>query len=230
MPGVTDAAEGGAGIEPRDVDVDVVQTRCVVADDDEVTLQLVSVVIEQHEDLSLVGRARDGDSALELIERSSADVAVLDIRMPGLSGIEITRRLNAAGAKTAAILYTGDADRALMLDSLDAGARGFVLKEAPLDDLLRAVRMVAAGRTYIDPGLAATLGGRDAVPRLAALTKREREILRLLADGMRNDAVAFELSISVQTVRTHVNNAMRKLDCDTRTHAVAQALRQILIV
>jgi DNA-binding NarL/FixJ family response regulator len=211
-------------------DINIVRTRCVVADDDEVILQLVSVLIEQHQDLRLVGRARDGDNALRLIERSAADVAVLDIRMPGLSGIEITRRLSARGAKTAAILYTGDADRGLMLDSLDAGARGYVLKEAPLDDLLRAVRMVAGGRTYVDPALAGTLAGRDALPRLTALTKREREILRLLADGMRNDAVAFELSISALTVRTHVNNAMRKLECDTRTHAVAQALRQSLIV
>lgn len=184
---------------------------------------------DTHDDLELVGRARDGDGALRLIAQSSPEVAVLDIRMPGLSGVEVTRRLRSSGSKTSVILYTGDADRALLLEALDAGARGFLLKEAPLDDLIRAVRIVAGGGTYVDPALAGTLTGPDAAERLTLLTPRERQILQLLADGMRNEQVARELSISPLTVRSHVNNAMRRLDSDTRTQAVARALRQSLI-
>jgi DNA-binding NarL/FixJ family response regulator len=205
------------------------RTRCVVADDHPAILQAISMYFDTHDDLELVGRARDGDGALRLIAQSSPEVAVLDIRMPGLSGVEVTRRLRSSGSKTSVILYTGDADRALLLEALDAGARGFLLKEAPLDDLIRAVRIVAGGGTYVDPALAGTLTGPDAAERLTLLTPRERQILQLLADGMRNEQVARELSISPLTVRSHVNNAMRRLDSDTRTQAVARALRQSLI-
>jgi DNA-binding NarL/FixJ family response regulator len=106
---------------------------------------------------------------------------------------------------------------------------GFVLKEAPLDDLVRAIRTVAAGQTYIDPALGRVIAGPGGADKLPTLTKREREILRLLADGMRNEQVGRQLSISPLTVRTHVKNAMDKLDADTRTQAVASALRQSLI-
>ncbi len=103
-----------------------------------------------------------------------------------------------------------------------------MLKEAPLDDLLRAIKVVSTGGTFVDPALAGLLVGAQAVARLS-LTRRERDVLRLLADGMASDRVALALSISVPTVRTHVKNAMRKLHADTRTQAVATALRQSLI-
>jgi DNA-binding NarL/FixJ family response regulator len=205
------------------------RTRVVVADDHPAILEAISLFFRSHEELELVGQARDGERALRLIAKTSPEVAVLDIRMPGLTGVEIARRLRSTGAKTGVILYTGDADRALLLEALDAGARGFLLKEAPLDDLIRAVRIVAGGRTYVDPALAGSLTGPDAAARLRVLTPREREILQLLADGMRNEQVARVLSISPLTVRTHINNAMRRLESDTRTQAVAQALRQSLI-
>jgi DNA-binding NarL/FixJ family response regulator len=138
-------------VSPESRDSDAVRTRCVVADDHSAILDAVSRFIDGHEELELVGRASDGERALRLISQSLANVALLDVRMPGLTGVEVTRRLCAIGARTAVVLYTGDADRALLLESLDAGARGFLLKEAPLDDLLRAVRVVAAGGTYVDP-------------------------------------------------------------------------------
>jgi DNA-binding NarL/FixJ family response regulator len=203
--------------------------RCIVADDHPAILEAVALYFETQDDLELIGRARDGEQALRLIMQSPPDVALLDVRMPGLGGVEITRRLRATGVSTHVILYTGDADRDLLLEALEAGARGFLLKEAPLEDLIRAVRVVAEGGTYVDPALAATLAGPGAAERLTVLTSREREILQLLADGMRNQQVAQELSISPLTVRSHVNNAMRRLESDTRTQAVAQALRQSLI-
>jgi DNA-binding NarL/FixJ family response regulator len=127
------------------------------------------------------------------------------------------------------ILYTGFAERALVIEALDAGARGFLLKEAPLPDLVRAVRVVADGRTYVDSVLAGVLATPAVTQRLPGVTKREREVLRLLADGKRNEAVAGVLGISPLTVRSHVKKAMEKLEADTRTQAVANALRQSLI-
>jgi DNA-binding NarL/FixJ family response regulator len=203
--------------------------RCVIADDHPAILDAVSRYLADVEDVELVARARNGDEALQLIEEHDPDVAVVDVRMPGVGGIDIARNLSAAGSKTAVILYTGHSERSLLLEALDAGARGFLVKEAPLDDLARAIRTICEGGTYVDPALAAVLLGPEAAERLPALTKREREVLRLLADGMRNEQVAVELSISPLTVRSHVKNAMEKLEADTRTEAVAKALRESLI-
>jgi DNA-binding NarL/FixJ family response regulator len=149
--------------------------------------------------------------------------------MPDPGGVEIAKRLAGAGSKTSVILFTGYPDRALLLEALDAGARGFLVKESPLPDLARAMRLVASGGTYVDPLLSSVLVGAGAADRLPALTKREREILRLLANGMRNEAVGAQLGISPLTVRTHIRHAMDKLEADTRTEAVATALRQALI-
>ena len=166
---------------------------------------------------------------MRLIAEHAPDVAIVDIRMPGVGGIDIARKLSDEGSKTAVILYTGHGERSLLLEALDAGARGFLVKEAPLDDLARAIRTIGGGGTYVDPALAGVLAGPQAAERLPTVTKREREILRLLADGMRNEEVAQRLSISPLTVRTHVKNAMQKLEADTRTEAVAKALRDSLI-
>jgi DNA-binding NarL/FixJ family response regulator len=203
--------------------------RCVVGDDHPAIVSAVEAFFEDEADLELVGTARDGLEALRLIEELSPDVALLDLRMPGPGGIEIARSLTESGSTTAVILYTGEAERSLLLEALDAGARGFVLKEGPMSDVLRAIRTVGQGGTFVDAALTGELTGRDAAERLRALTDREREILSLLAEGMRNDSVAKALSISPLTVRTHVANAMAKLEADTRTEAVATAIRQSLI-
>lgn len=203
--------------------------RCILADDHPAIVDAVSRFLAEVDDVELVGGAVDGGHALQLIEDLGPDVAVLDIRMPEPNGIEIARRLAEAGSETAVILYTAAGERSVLLEALDAGARGFLLKEAPLEDLARAIRIVAGGGTYVDPALAGLLAGPQAAERLYALTKREREVLRLLADGMRNIQVAEQLSISPLTVRSHVKKAMDKLEADTRTQAVARALRESLI-
>jgi DNA-binding NarL/FixJ family response regulator len=156
-------------------------------------------------------------------------VALIDIRMPRLGGIEVARRSVTSAPNTAVILYTAYGDRALLTEALDAGARGFVLKEAPLADLARAIELVARGGTYVDPVLASFLASVQTADKLPALTQRERDVLRLLADGFSNEEIGKRLFISPETVRTHVRKAMDKLDADTRTQAVATALRQSLI-
>jgi DNA-binding NarL/FixJ family response regulator len=178
---------------------------------------------------AVVARVADGRAALDAIERERPDIAVLDVQMPHLTGIEVARAVRDASPQTAFVFYTAFGDRALLADALEVGARGFVLKEAPLQDLVRAVERVAGGEAYVDPVLAGILVGAPAAAQLPTLTRREREVLRLLADGLANDAIGGELGISVETVRTHIRKAMDKLDADTRTHAVATALRQSLI-
>jgi DNA-binding NarL/FixJ family response regulator len=177
----------------------------------------------------VIAEAADGEEALAKIEARKPDVALVDIRMPRLSGVEVARRAARSSPGTAVILYSGYGDKALLLEALDAGARGFVLKEAPLVDIHRAVETVARGETYVDPVLAGALATAQATSNLRSLTQRERDVLRLLADGHSNEEIGRRLFISPETVRTHVRKAMDKLGADTRTEAVAKALRQKLI-
>jgi len=197
---------------------------CVVADDHPAIVAAVCEALAAN-GIEVVARASDGERALGEIRARGPAVAVLDVRMPKLSGIEVVRQ---APPQTAAILFTGYADRALVIESLDAGARGYVLKESPVSDLVRAVETVAGGGTWVDPVLAGAVAAAGA-ETAAALTPRERDVLRLLADGCSNEEVGRRLHLSPETVRTHVRKAMRKLDADTRTQAVATALRRRLI-
>jgi DNA-binding NarL/FixJ family response regulator len=204
------------------------RTSCLVADDHPAMVEAICAVLEE-QGFDVVARARDGEDAAAKLEALRPQVAIVDLRMPRLSGIEVARRAQRVSPATAVILYTAHGERALLTEALDAGARGFLLKEAPISDLVRAVEMVSAGHTYVDPGLAGVLANSDAAARASRLTQREREVLRLLADGLTNEDIGKELAISPETVRTHVRKAMGKLDADTRTQAVATALRQSLI-
>ena len=201
---------------------------CVVADDHPAVLEAVAEYLAQA-GVEVVSRAHDGEEALQQIEERKPQVALIDVRMPKLGGIELTRRAQRSTPDTAILLYTGYGDRALLTEALDAGVRGFVLKEAPMDDLLRAVKSVASGGTYVDPVLAGTLAASSVGNKLPELTHRERDVLRLLADGLSTEEIGKKLFISAETVRTHVRKAMDKLDADTRTQAVARALRDHLI-
>jgi DNA-binding NarL/FixJ family response regulator len=203
------------------------RVRCLVADDHPAILAAVTEFL-QEEGIDVVAQARDGQEAFSKIESVQPDVAIVDLQMPRLTGIELARKVTEARLSTGILLYTGHGDRALLTEAVDVGARGYVLKEAPLPDLLRAISTVAEGGTYVDPVLAGALAAPTA-EKAPTLTQREREVLRLLADGHSNEEVGKRLFIAPDTVRTHVRKAMRKLEADTRTQAVATALRQSLI-
>ena len=202
--------------------------RCLVADDHPAILAAITDFLAE-EAIDVVAQARDGREALEKIRSTGPDVAIVDLQMPELSGMDLARRVMEERLQTRILLYTGHGDRALLSEAVDVGARGYVLKEAPLPDLLRAISTVAEGGTYVDPVLAGALAAPETAQRLPDLTQREREVLRLLADGNTNEEVGKKLFIAPDTVRTHVRKAMRKLEADTRTQAVAKALRQSLI-
>jgi DNA-binding NarL/FixJ family response regulator len=203
-------------------------TTVIVADDHPAMLTAVTDVLT-YAGINVVGQARNGEEALAKIETRRPMVAIIDVRMPKLSGVELARQLARSAPETAVVFYTAYGDRALVTEALDVGVRGFVLKEAPLSDVVRAVELVAGGGTYVDPVLAGVLAAATVTLALPSLTQRERDVLRLLSDGHSNEEIGKRLFISPETVRTHVRKAMNKLDADTRTQAVATALRQSLI-
>ena len=199
----------------------------VVADDHPAMLASIAGILARN-GFEVVGQAADGQQALAQIEATNPDLALVDVRMPRMSGIEVAREAAVVAPDTAIVVYTAYGDLAILSEALDAGVRGFVLKEAPLADLVRALERVVRGEAYIDPVLAGALvNGR--ADQVASLTQREREVLRMLADGHSNEEIGKRLHISPETVRTHVRKAMSKLDADTRTQAVAIALRQSII-
>jgi DNA-binding NarL/FixJ family response regulator len=201
---------------------------CVIADDHPPVVQFLSRFLSNN-GITITASTRDGDEALLKITQTRPTVAVLDARMPGLSGLEVLRAITAAGLPTRVILYTGYGDDALMSDALDAGVGGVIDKEAPLDDLVRAIRVVADGGTYLDPTAAASLIAQRRRSPKRELTQRERDVLRELAEGKSNEQIGETLSISPQTVRTHLQKAMEKLGATTRVQAVAIALRESFI-
>jgi DNA-binding NarL/FixJ family response regulator len=201
----------------------------VVADDHPAIVDAVSALLDGTGEIDVVAHAVDGAEAIARIRELCPDVAVVDAEMPGLSGAEIVRQLAGDGEMSCGIVvYSELADCAVAREVFEAGARGFVLKHAPLDEVTRAVRTVGAGGTFVDAQIGAGLLERKATERV--LTQRELEVLQLLADGFRNDEVAERLSLSSLTVTTHVKHAMEKLNAGSRTAAVAAALRQALIL
>ena len=203
-------------------------TTVVVADDHPALRAAVTATLSAH-GINVAGEAADGEEALAAIETHRPQVAVLDANMPRLGGIDVAARVQRTVPETALLLYTGYGNRALLVEALEVGIRGFVLKEAPLNELVRAVEVVAGGGTYVDPLLAGSLINAKLDTALPELTQRERQVLRLLADGLSNDEIGKRLFISPDTVRSNVQKAMGKLDANTRTQAVATALRQSLI-
>src|SRR3954453_22546518 len=164
------------------------QITCVVADDHPAMLTSVADLLARS-GFETRGRARDRAEALALIENERPHLAIVDVRMPRMSGIEVAERAAVTTPDTSIVFYTAFGDRALLSEALDVGARGFVLKEAPLVDLVRAVERVAAGDAYVDPVLAGLLVGSPRAQQAPTLTQREREVLRLLADGLANEAI-----------------------------------------
>jgi two-component system, NarL family, nitrate/nitrite response regulator NarL len=201
---------------------------CVVADDHPVVLDAVVEYLERA-GIQVVARARDGNEALEAIRTHRPQVALVDVGMPRMGGMEVAREASRTMQETGVILYTGMAEREILTEALDAGARAFLLKEAPMQDLVRAIETVAAGGVYVDSVLAGVIASAEGARTSPRLTLREREVLRLLADGLRNEEIGKRLFISPETVRTHVRKAMNKLEADTRTQAVAEAIRQHVI-
>jgi DNA-binding NarL/FixJ family response regulator len=211
-----------------------VTTTVLVVDDEALLRTAFSSLIDAEDDLDVVGEAADGRLAVELAARLRPDVVVMDVRMPVMDGIEATRQITgdpAADGPRVLILTTFDLDE-YVFDALRAGASGFALKSRPLEELLSAIRTVAAGEALLAPSvtrrLIAHFAHRAPAPpraaaRLAELTEREREVLALVARGLSNTELAGTLCVSLPTVKTHVSRILTKLGARDRTQLVILA-------
>jgi DNA-binding NarL/FixJ family response regulator len=178
------------------------------------------------EGIEVLGTAGTAGEGRELVERLAPDVALIDIRLGEESGIELTARLIDADPERRIVLYTGSSEIELLISGLDSGARGYALKDGTQAELTMALKTVAEGGTYVDPRLHPALLSRRATSTQKSLSKREREIMDLLAQGLTGEQVAAQLFLSPETIKTHIRNAMNKLEANTRVHAIAIALRE----
>jgi DNA-binding NarL/FixJ family response regulator len=178
------------------------------------------------EGCEVVGTAGTAAEGRELIETLEPDVSLVDIRLGDDSGIDLTRAVLDGDPSRRVVLYTGSSDVELLISGLDSGARGYALKEGTPNELTGALETVAEGGTYVDPRLRPALLSRQTTQRMPSLSKREREIMDLLSQGLTGEDVAERLVLSSETVKTHIRNAMTKLEAHTRVHAIAIALRE----
>jgi DNA-binding NarL/FixJ family response regulator len=215
--------------------------RIVVADDHEVVRSGFAALLGTQPDFSVLGTAADGAAAVRMCVTLSPDIVLMDVRMPGVDGIEATRQLMAGGGDPlprVLILTTFDLDE-YVFDALRAGASGFLLKDVTAERLFDAVRVVAAGEALLAPAVTRKLIGeftrlrsRASVPGpvLASLTPRETEVLRLVAEGLSNTEIAVRLVVTEETVKTHVSHILSKLGLRDRTQAVVVAYESGLVV
>lgn len=204
--------------------------RIVVVDDHPVVRAGLRGILEGSPGFTVVGEAADGLAALEVVGATAPDVVLLDLRMPVLDGAGTLVRLTATHpAVRVLVLTTYDQDQDI-LRAVEAGATGVLLKDAPREELFRAVRAVARGESVLAPGFTARLLDRWRAPKADAPTERELEVLRLVAKGFTNRAIGRALSISEATVKTHLVHAFDKLGVDGRTAAVTVALERGLLV
>ena len=209
------------------------KTRIVLADDHPVVRHGVRSLLNSDPDYTVVGEASDGIETVQLVEKLVPDVLVVDLMIPGLNGLEITRQVRQRSPTTRIIILSMHANEPYVLEALKNGASGYVLKDSSGTDLIQAVRMVASGQRYLSPPLSERAveaymkkSQDSSFDAYDGLTDREREVLQLAAEGLSNPDVAARLSISPRTVETHRANLMRKLGLKTQTDLIRYALKR----
>jgi len=211
------------------------RTTIVLAEDHQIVRQGLRALLESEPGLHIVGEAADGVEAAQLAERLQPDVMVVDLMMPGLNGLEVTRQVGERAPQTQVIILSAFDNEAYVTEALGSGAAGYVLKKSSAADLVQAVHEVVAGRRYLSPALSERAIEayvryvqqiRDSAPDpYETLTPREREVLHLVAEGHTNAEVAERLSISPRTVETHRANMMHKLGLHTPTDLIRYAMQ-----
>ncbi len=198
--------------------------RIAIVDDHPVVLAGIRTLLQAAEDCTIVGEASNGPEAVRMIEATLPDVAVIDVSLPGLNGMEMARRLAASCPRVRLLALTVHEDRAYVQQMLEAGARGYMLKRSAAEDLLRALRAVMEGGIFLDPAIAGKAlpgdGRHGAAQDAGSLSQREEHVLRLTARGLSNKEIAGELAISTKTVETYKARAVEKLNLRTRADIV----------
>jgi DNA-binding NarL/FixJ family response regulator len=204
--------------------------RVLIADDHRVVREGLIVMLQSTGECEVIGQATNGEEAVLLAHKLQPDVAIVDLQMPGIGGIEAIQRITQQTPKVkVVVLSTFDQDE-YIYQSVQAGAKGYVLKGSGLEELLDVVRSAATGKLLLSSDIATKLIGHISTPDLGlSLTDREREVLKFLARGWRNREIAQHLCISERTVKNHVTNIITKLGVKSRTEAVSQAFKEGLI-
>jgi DNA-binding NarL/FixJ family response regulator len=204
----------------------------MLADDHQIVRQGLKALLRTEPDLQLVGEASDGLEAVRLTERLQPQVLVLDLMMPGLNGLEVARQVSRRSPRTRVVVLSMHSDEAYVVEALRAGANGYVLKESRAEELVRAIRAVAAGERYFSPPLSESALGlymqkveSTPVDRFQTLTSREREVLQLTVEGHSSTEIAKRLFISSRTVESHRTNLMRKLAVRNQKELVRSAMQ-----
>jgi NarL family two-component system response regulator LiaR len=217
---------------------DTCAIRVLVADDHAIVRKGICALLATEENIEVVGEAADGQSAIEQVERLRPDVVLMDLVMPGVDGLDATRRITASWPETRILVLTSFAGVDKIMPAIKAGALGYLLKDSDPEVLVESIRQVYCGNSSLHPSVARALleevarpadstSARDAYEgEVEALTNREAEVLRLVARGWSNQSIATELMISEATVRTHVSHILAKLDLASRTQAALYALRK----
>ncbi|MDT0548122.1 MULTISPECIES: response regulator transcription factor [Streptomyces] len=221
----------------NDAPVNDAPVTVLIADDEELTRTGLRALLSAKPDLEVVGEAADGGEVLPLVRATRPDVVLMDVRMPGMDGIEATRRLRSAldDPPKVVVITTFESDDHVY-DALRAGADGFLLKRTPAQAIAHAIRLVATGDSVLFPDAVRRLVAARPLPPAgppagqAPLTVRETEILRLMATGLSNPDIAGHLTVSLETVKTHVSNLLTKLGAQNRTQAVILAYESGLVV
>jgi two-component system, NarL family, response regulator NreC len=211
--------------------------RIILADDHAVIRRGLRLVLEQQNDFEVVGEASDGRGAVNLAETAKPDVAVLDITMPNLNGIEAAHQISAKHVGVSTIILSMHADESFVLRALKAGARGYLLKESAEGDLINAVRLVSEGKSFFSPTVSRMLvedyvrqlQDKDIEDSYELLTLREREILQIIAEGKSNKEIANMLCLSLYTVETHRSNILNKLNLPSVPELILYAVRKGVI-
>jgi DNA-binding NarL/FixJ family response regulator len=228
-PGSITTESSNESAEARAIDS---QIRIVVADDHPVVRDGLIAILSTQSDFAVVGSAADGADVVHQVETLQPDVLLLDLEMPELDGVEVLNRLREHASSTRVIVFTAFDTDDRILAAVRAGAHGYLLKGAPREEIFRAVRVVHAGGSLLEPLIASKLLRqleRPAAFEAPILTPRERDVLRLLARGLQNKEIALELGISSRTVKFHTGALFRKLGAGNRTEAVAMAAQHGLI-
>ena len=211
------------------------ETTIVVVDDHKLVREGIRRLLETREDFRVVGEASDGEEAVALVTEKQPDIALMDIWMPRLSGIDATRRIGKRGLATRVLVLSMHESRSFVEEVLRAGAAGYIVKNAAPEDLLNAIDAVRSGASYLSPSITqqvvdAIARPGDAAPQgVAALTDREREVLQLIAEGLSSKEIAELLGVSLKTVDSHRSNLMEKLDIHKVSGLVRFAIRVGLV-
>jgi DNA-binding NarL/FixJ family response regulator len=215
---------------------DGAMVKVALIDDHDLLRRGIKTMLESEPDLEVVGEAADGAQALELVEEALPDVVLIDVIMPLKDGIEATKEIKDAFPNMGVVVLSGHDERQFLFDALKAGASGYMLKTADLEEVVATVRSAAKGEAKLDPSLATQVLSEfqayqraDVSDVYQPLTPREREILKLMSDGLPNKTIASRLSISERTVTTHIANIYSKLHVNNRVSAIQEAMRRRLL-